>query len=143
MRVTRVKVGNEWLQVESAPSPPVTVFVRDVFPPALPAGLAAVPISAVMNGGRPEVDLSWSANTEPDMAQYLIFRRDIGAETSSNLSVAERIGPENSTTPVVVPAFRDRHVQPGHTYAYWIIAVDNAGNKSQSSKEVVITVPRL
>lgn len=143
MRVTRVKVGKEWLEVDSASSPSAAVFTRDVFPPASPSGLAAVPVSAAINGGKSEVDLSWTANTESDMAQYLIFRRDISAETPSNQSVAEQIGPENPKTPVVVPAFRDRHVQPGHTYAYCVIAMDNAGNKSQRSKEVAITVPRL
>jgi hypothetical protein len=141
-RVTRLKVGTQWLQVASSPSVPVNIFTRDTFPPATPASLTAVPIAAAMNGGQPEVDLSWSANTEPDIAQYLIYRRNVDTEVSARQSAPEQIAPGNSATPIVAPAFRDLHVQPGHTYAYSVVAVDNAGNKSPGSLEVVATVPK-
>src|SRR5665213_452304 len=140
-RITGLKVGTERLQVASAPSAPTIILTRDTFPPAAPAGLAAVPVPAAINGGEPEVDLSWSANMEPDVAQYLVYRRNVGAEASGRQSGAEQIAPKDSASPIVVPAFRDMNVQPGHTYAYSVIAVDNAGNKSARAPEVVVTVP--
>lgn len=136
-RITAMKIGPERLEIASSPSQPVIVFLRDTFPPAAPTGLAAVPISAAMNNGTPEVDLSWSANAEPDLARYLIYRRDVSAGT-----VAQQVAPENSSMPITAPAFRDLHVQPGHGYAYSVVAVDNAGNKSPRSTEIIVTVPQ-
>ena len=137
VRVSTVGVGTASLEATSAPSQAVVIVARDTFPPAAPLGLAAVPVVASMNGGRAEVDLSWSANTEPDLAQYRIYRRDVAAGTT-----AQQIAPENSSAPIVAPAFRDLDVKPGHTYAYSVAAVDNAGNRSPRSAEVMVTVPR-
>ncbi len=136
-RVVARKIGTERLEVAGLPSQPVVVLMRDIFPPAAPTGLVGVPISASMNHGTPEVDLSWSANAEPDLAQYLIYRRDAGP----GLAVTQ-IAPENSSAPIVAPAFRDLHVQPGRSYAYSVVAVDNAGNRSPRSAEVVVTAPQ-
>ncbi|MGC1782596.1 MAG: fibronectin type III domain-containing protein [Acidobacteriaceae bacterium] len=140
MRVTVLQIGKQTLRLESAPSAPVEIDTRDVYPPAAPTGLAAVPISAALNGGSPEVDLSWSANPEPDVARYYVYRRAIGGEAISN-SVAQRIAPVRPSEPVVAPAFRDLHVEPGQRYAYSVVAVDNAGNKSRPSAEVQVIVP--
>lgn len=139
MRVTTLQVDKQTLRLESAPSAAVEIDTQDVFPPAAPTGLAAVPISAALNGGAPEVDLSWSANTEPDVAQYYVYRREIGGEAMA--SAARQIAPVRAWEPVVAPAFRDLHVQPGQRYAYSVVAVDNAGNKSRPSTEVQVTVP--
>ncbi len=136
-RVTRLKVGAQWIQVASAPSAPVDIYTQDKFPPAAPSGLAAVPVAAEINGGQPEVDLSWSSNVEPDFSQYIIYRRDVG----SGQAAPERMAPEDLTNRIVAPAFRDLHAQPGHTYAYSVVAVDGAGNRSASSPEIVVTVP--
>jgi hypothetical protein len=136
-RIVRLKVETKWIEAASAPSAPVDVFTKDRFPPATPSGLTVVPIAAEMNGGEAEIDVSWSANTEPDFAQYFVYRRNV----SSGQAAAERILPENSTNPIVAPAFRDPHVLPGSTYAYSVIAVDSSGNKSARSPEVVVTVP--
>jgi hypothetical protein len=135
-RVTAVKIGAERLEVESAPSQPIQIFTRDIFPPAAPVGLAAVPVSASMNGGTPEVDLSWSANTEPDLADYQIYRRDVRGG-----GAAIRIARDDSSGHGTAPAFRDLHVEPGTTYAYSVAAVDNTGNVSARSAEIVAAVP--
>jgi hypothetical protein len=135
-RVTSVNIGTERLEVESAPSQPIKVITRDTFPPAAPMGLAAVPVSASMNGGTPEVDLSWSANTEPDLADYQVYRRDVNSG-----GTAVRIARDESSGQGAAPAFRDLHVQPGATYAYSVAAVDNAGNMSARSAEIVAAVP--
>ena len=139
-RITEDKIEKQVLQVASPPSAPVTILTRDTFPPSAPTGLAAVPVSAAINGGEPEVDLSWSSNTEPDLAQYRVYRRDV-ATNGSVAASKQQIAPENATELVVSPAFRDTHVQSGHTYAYSVTAVDNAGNESAESKAVEVTVP--
>lgn len=136
IRICRAKIGTQWIRVAGRPSTPVVIFTRDTFPPAAPTGLAAVPVPASLNHGMPEVDLSWSANTEPDLAQYFVYRRDVSLQMT-----AARIAPKSASAPVVAPAFRDTAVQPGHTYAYSVVAVDNAGNRSPHSAEAVVTVP--
>lgn len=135
--VTR-RVNKENLDAASAAGNAVTITTRDTFPPAPPGRLAAVPVSAALNGGTPEVDLSWSPNTEPDLAQYRVYRRQIGTQENP---VRERLAPEKDAEPVVAPAFRDMHVQPGQTYSYTVTAVDAAGNESAPSAAVRVTLP--
>lgn len=136
-RVVHPQSKNPSIKVSSAPSAPVVIVTRDRFPPAAPTGLVAVPVPASLNHGSAEVDLSWSANTEPDLAQYLVYRRDVSSGTS-----ASQIAPEDGSAPVVAATYRDTHVQPGRTYAYSVVAVDNAGNRSPHSAEVTVTVPQ-
>lgn len=139
-RVVQQQLGDQTLQLESSESAAVQVATPDTFPPAAPSGLVAIPVSAVMNNGTPEVDLSWSANTEPDLAQYRVYRMDV----TSNQPM-HRIAPESGTGPgvesVFAPAYRDLHVQPGQTYTYAVTAVDTSGNESRRSAEVTVTVP--
>jgi hypothetical protein len=139
-RVVQQQVGHQTLQLDSSQSPSVQVATRDTFPPAPPSGLVAVPVAAIMNNGTPEVDLSWSANSESDFAQYRVYRRDI----TSNQPM-QRIAPESGSSPatetVVAPAFRDLHVQAGQTYTYAVTAVDASGNESRRSAAVTVTVP--
>lgn len=137
-RLVTQQVDKEKLDAASASSSAVTITTRDTFPPAAPTGLAAVPVSAAMNGGTPEVDLSWSPNTEPDLAQYHVYRRESGMQANP---ARERIAPEKDAEPVVAPAFRDMHVQPGQPYVYTVTAVDASGNESAPSAEVRVTVP--
>jgi hypothetical protein len=139
-RVVQQQVGQQTIQLASSSSTSVEVTTRDTFPPAAPSGLVAVPVSAVMNNGTPEVDLSWSANTEPDLAQYRVYRRDVTTNQPT-----QRIAPGTESVPgienIVAPAFRDLHVQAGQTYAYAVTAVDASGNESRRSAEVTVTVP--
>lgn len=136
-RVVQQQVGQQALQLDSSQSSAVQVATRDTFPPAAPAGLVAVPVAAIMNNGTPEVDLSWSANTESDFAQYRVYRRDVTTNQPMH-----RIAPEPSSGPVpemiVAPAFRDLHVQGGQTYTYTVTAVDASGNESRRSAEVTV-----
>jgi len=137
LRFIQQKYGAQLLQIASLPSEPLIVDTRDTFPLAAPTGLAAVPVSAEMNNGTPEIDLSWSANTEPDFAQYLVFREDASA---ANRRFAQ-IGPEDAKNPIVAPAFRDPHVQPGDKYIYYVVAVDASGNRSMKSSNVSAAIP--
>lgn len=137
-RVVQQQIGQQKLQLDSSQSPAVQVATRDTFPPAAPSGLVAVPVSAVMNNGIPEVDLSWSANTEPDLAQYRIYRSDVTGNRPMR-----RNGPAGRATAeiIVAPAYRDVHVEAGQTYTYAVTAVDTSGNESRRSAEVTVTVP--
>lgn len=140
-RVVTQQVNKQALHAASTDSNAVTIVTRDTFPPAAPVGLVAVPVSAAINGGRPEVDLSWSPNTETDLAQYRVYRREVGAQPGQANQLPQRIAPENESEPLAAPAFRDVHVEPGRTYAYTVTAVDSSDNESAHSAEVQVAVP--
>jgi hypothetical protein len=129
-RVARVTVGGKALELDGELSPAVKVEAKDVFPPAVPSGLAAVATRGE-NGGEAAIDLSWVPDSEADVAGYVVYRREGGGAW-------ERISPAE---PVVGPAFHDGHVQPGHTYHYAVIAVDQGGHESERSAEAQETVP--
>ncbi len=137
-RVVQQQVGQQTLQLGSSKSPAVQVATRDTFPPAPPSGLVAIPVAAVMNNGAPEVDLSWSTNNEPDLAQYRVYRRDVTGNQPTH-----RLAPEGDSAAdaIVAPAYRDLHVRAGQTYPYAVTAVDTSGNESARSVEVTVTVP--
>ena len=118
------------LELDGPLTAPLQVEVKDVFPPAMPAGLAAVAIAGE-NGGAPSIDLSWQPDTEADLAGYIVYRRE-GGEDWQRISPAE---------PLIAPAFRDKQIQPGHTYRYAVSAIDQGGHESARSAEAEETVP--
>lgn len=130
------------MRIQGQPSQPIVILAKDSFPPATPQRLSAVPVSAAMTGGAPAVDLSWSANAEPDFAQYRVYRRDLTGNTTQN-ATRQQIAPAPGTHAsalLVTPAFRDAPVTPGHRYAYSVTAVDTSGNESHPSSEVIVEV---
>ncbi|MGA9462710.1 MAG: hypothetical protein WBV28_07970 [Terracidiphilus sp.] len=129
-RVLRVTVDGKSLELAGELSAAVRVEANDVFPPAVPTGLAAV-ASLGGNGGETAVDLSWQPDTEADVAGYVVYRREGGAAW-------QRISP---AAPVVGPAFHDAHVEPGHTYRYAVSALDQGGHESARSEEAEESVP--
>lgn len=135
-RVVQRQVDAHTLEVASVPSPSVNVVTLDTFPPRAPSRLVAVPVSAAINNGHAEVDLSWSANTEPDLAQYRVYRRDVTRNETMH-----PVAPAQDTAPIVAPTFRDPDVQPGHAYVYAVTAVDTSGNESARSQQIEVTVP--
>jgi hypothetical protein len=115
--------------IESADSVPAIVTPRDIYPPAVPQGLVAAVVTPDPKGA-PEVDLSWSINTETDLAGYHVYR-------------SEQEGtPGQLLTPdlLLSPADRDTSVQPGHRYWYSVTAVDRSGNESVPSATVAAEV---
>jgi hypothetical protein len=113
--------------VQGGDSPELTVFVHDVFPPAAPTGLEAV------SSGTPPLpfmDLSWTPNTESDLAGYNVYRHEEGTES-------KKINGEL----VKGPTYRDTGVQTGHSYFYSVSAVDVRGNESGRSREASEAVP--
>jgi hypothetical protein len=125
-RVATLTLSGHTVEVEGQPSAAVEVATTDTFPPAVPAGLVAV---ADSGGGA--IDLSWSPNVEGDLAAYHIYRRDTHVS-----SPAQQVSSLNGET-----SFRDTSVQPGHSYAYSLVAVDQSGNESKRSPEVEETLP--
>jgi hypothetical protein len=89
----------------------------DTFPPAVPAGLSAVP-------GSRSIDLVWERNTEKDLAGYRVFR--------DGRLVAEG---------VTAPAWSDRDVKQGTKYQYQVSALDSAGNESAKSPVAEAVIP--
>ena len=80
------------------------------------------------------IDLSWTPNTDADLAGYVVYRRDVTAGTAM-----ERISGKSLVAP---PSFGDTTVVAGHRYAYAVSAVDQDGNESARSGEVEEQIPQ-
>jgi hypothetical protein len=102
-------------------SPAVKVAPRDIFPPTPPQSLTSIYAAGA-------VELVWTANTEPDLAGYNVYRLDN--------QTAQRLNKELLRTPI----FRDTTAPQGKTLTYYVTAVDRSGNESKpSQKEEVET----
>jgi len=115
------------LQIEGDDTPEITVFTRDIFPPAVPSGLQAVSSGP---GQKIFVDLVWAPVTDLDLDGYNVYRHEAGG-------AAVKVNPE----PVPTPAYRDANVISARRYFYSVSAVDVRGNESDRSEEASETVP--
>jgi hypothetical protein len=97
--------------VESDPSPEVVVTPKDVFPPAVPAGLTALT-------GVSSIELSWERNTEEDLKGYHLFRAQEGG-------AFQPLGDL-----ILQPSYSDKQIQPGKKYRYTLSAADQSDNES-------------
>jgi hypothetical protein len=104
-------------EVESELSPPRPITPADLFPPAIPTGLQAVPTPNT-------IELAWERDTEPDLAGYRIYRAAAGGEF-------EKIGETGETT-----SYSDRQVESGKQYRYAVSAFDKSGNESKRSEPI-------
>ncbi len=102
----------DYVAVTSHAAPP-----PDTVPPAAPADVRAV-------GGDSLVHLSWTANLEPDLADYDVFRG-----TSQPVPTATPVNAARLT----VPDFFDSGVSNGQSYFYVVQAVDTSGNRRSSA----------
>jgi hypothetical protein len=132
-RVSSVSLGGHPLELRSAVSSPVTVAMRDTFPPHAPSGLEAVPGGSTATDR--SIDLSWNPDTDADLAGYIVYRQDVD-EKGVVAGTATRL----NITPVAGPAYRDQTAMAGHRYAYRVTAVDTAGNESAPSADVQETL---
>lgn len=132
-RLARVKIDGKMLELGGPLSASVRIAAVDIFPPAVPTGLAAVATEGEAGTGS-AIDLNWQSNTEVDLAGYFVYRRE--AESTENNW--QRISP---TQPISAPGYHDATVQPGHTYLYAVSAVDEQGHESARSSEAEETVP--
>lgn len=96
----------------------VTSAATDATPPAAPANVAATP-------GDTRVTLTWSANTEPDLAGYDVYR-------GTSLPVDTGGTPRNAAT-LTTNGFTDTSVVNGGTYYYVVTAKDASGNRAAAS----------
>jgi hypothetical protein len=128
-RVLKVEINQHALEIAGPPSKTETIDAKDVFPPAVPAEVAAVADAQAR-----AIDLSWTPNTDADLAGYVVYRRDVTAGTAM-----ERISGKSLVAP---PSFGDTTVVAGHRYAYAVSAVDQDGNESARSDEVEEQIPQ-
>ncbi|MEX2661082.1 MAG: hypothetical protein WD227_04090, partial [Vicinamibacterales bacterium] len=114
-----VVTGN--LTIESPATAPVCVTPVDTFAPAAPTGFTAV----AAEGG---VNLIWEANTESDLAGYIVLRGDVPGDTLAPITAS----PITSTT------YTDKTATTGRRYVYVVVAVDSATppNTSPQSNRV-------
>ena len=99
----------------SDPTPAVQITPRDTFPPGAPEGLSSIYSAS-------GVELVWTANSEPDLAGYNVYRLENQHEQRVNKGLVQ------------TPIFRDTAATPGTTLTYYVTAVDASGNESRPSK---------
>jgi len=125
--ITLWQAGGKNGDVEGEDSPRTKILAHDSFPPAVPTGLQAV-YSA--DPQKPAIDLTWTPNSDEDLAGYNIYRREGAGEFAKINSGL-----------VKTPAFHDAQVRAGGTFIYAVAAVDFRGNESEKSKETSERVP--
>lgn len=109
--------------IESVASETGCATPRDIFAPAAPRGLQVV-------AGPDGVSLSWDANSEPDLAGYVVLRAEAPGDTLQPLT----------REPIREPNYRDTTVQSGVRYVYALVAVDKAtppNTSAQSERQEV------
>ncbi len=115
--------------LESSDCDPLVLTPADTFPPAMPQDVVAAMVTHP-NGAPTEVDLSWSINTESDLAGYRVYRSeqkdDRGLQVTPDLLLS--------------PAYRDTSLTSGHQYWYRVTAVDRSGNESLPTPPVAADV---
>jgi hypothetical protein len=115
--VVRSVVSIRGTTIESAASERACTTPSDTFPPLAPKGLQAIAATGA-------ISLIWDANTEADLAGYIVLRGEAPGDTLQAL------------TPAAIPVttFVDTTVKPGVRYVYAIIAVDRANPPNVSAQ---------
>jgi hypothetical protein len=127
--VVRSAIKVQGNSLESDPSDPLLIAPVDTFAPAAPENVIAAVTSGTSDAA-PEVDLSWSINSETDVAGYRVYRSE--QENEKGEPVASDL--------LLSPAYRDISVRPNSRYWYRVTAVDRAGNESVASAPVLADV---
>ena len=99
---------------ESLPSKPVEITATDIFPPSVPASIAAL-------AGPGSVEVSWQRSPESDLKGYYVYRSVDGSPFTRVDGL------------LTVPTYSDKDVQHGKTYRYEISSIDEKGNESAKS----------
>jgi hypothetical protein len=93
----------------------INVTVDDVTDPSPPGSP-----TAEEGDDEGEIDISWPASTDTDVAQYEVYRNGVLIDT----------------VPATQTTFTDTGLEEGEDYTYTIVAVDEAGNPSDPSDPV-------
>jgi fibronectin type 3 domain-containing protein len=125
--VRSVSLGTEARPVESLNSNSIEIAPVDIYPPSAPGQISTGPAP-----GR--IALFWPANSEDDLAGYLIYR-------SIDPNLAKDKWTKLTPSLYSKTTFTDENVEAGKTYYYYITAIDTAGNVSPPSEVVSETVP--
>jgi Tol biopolymer transport system component len=108
---------------ESTPSDEARAEVGDVTAPSAPQNLTATSSGS-------DIILTWSPNSETDLAGYNIYKNSVQGWIKINPSL------------IHTNAYNDTNL-PSGTYNYRVTAWDAAGNESQPSNEATATVQDL
>ena len=118
-------------ELESSDSQPLVIQPTDIFPPSTPQDLVAAAVeNPQTTPASVEIDLSWSINTEQDLAGYHVYRSE--TEGQKGLLLTQDL--------LLSPAYRDTSVAFGHQYWYSVTAVDLSGNESAPAPQVAADV---
>jgi hypothetical protein len=109
-------------QVEGDLSSEAEITPVDTFPPAVPAGLTAVPSTT-------SIELVWERDTEPTLAGYRIYRA-LGSGPFERLADTQEL-----------PTFSDHKIESGKVYRYAVSAVKRNGFESKLSAPVEAAAP--
>jgi fibronectin type 3 domain-containing protein len=109
-------------EAESELSNLVSITPKNIFPPAAPAGLTAVPSTST-------IELVWERNTDPDLAGYRVYRA-LGSGPFERISDTKE-----------PPSYSDHQIESGKVYRYAVTAVKSNGLESKMSAPVEATAP--
>lgn len=132
-RQSRVRLGDRTFELRSAPSAPVEIVLRDLYPPTAPSGLAAAPFFADPgSAGGFTVDLVWQPVEDEKLAGYNVYREAIdarGAASGARQKLTAKLAP--------LPSFHDATAKPGVRYRYSVTAVGTNGAESAAATVVL------
>ena len=75
------------------------------------------------------IQLTWSANPEPDIKEYVIYRA-VSSAAAEETQIA--------TVPATETVYYDGNITVGDVYYYRIAAIDSADNMSELSEQVTV-----
>jgi hypothetical protein len=103
------------------PTPATWTWTVDITPPAMPSNVTATP-------GDQIALITWNANSEPDLAGYLVYRSTTPG------------GPYSKITAnlLIKPLLGDKGLTNGVTYYYVITALDVLNNESPPSSQASV-----
>lgn len=125
--VRAVSLGKNGEPIESLDSETVSVAPKDTFAPQAPT---AITIAAAPN----VLSIFFAVNLESDLVGYRIYRSTVENLPKKDWTLL-------TTEILKTNTFRDKTVESGKTYFYYLVALDNAGNVSEPSDIVSETAP--
>ncbi|MHB8835771.1 MAG: prepilin-type N-terminal cleavage/methylation domain-containing protein [Candidatus Methylomirabilia bacterium] len=107
--------------------------VVDTTPPKVPTGLAVVDTGSCSE----KLDVSWSANTEPDLAGYLLYYGPTDYVDVPVRALADKLNPRVKLNPrdLLITKYANRDTSP-NTYPIQVLAYDASRNRSEKSAVV-------